>query len=143
MKFSSSASPTIYFKPTKLNSDFELANSMGAAFQLISQMDVKVSRNVKCKVARRMQLSYAHNDEFMEVIELVPVQDHVEGIFYAPDDASARKQGDIDCNNIWNSSDNFKVFRQTEKHQLVICSVTKEENHENLFKTIVYFFNLF
>jgi outer membrane translocation and assembly module TamA len=131
--------PTTFKKPKGLDKESEMKNLMGSTFHLTSPLMLKKSRCVKLKLQKKLHQSFAHNLKHLVVSELEPTS-YEGGNFYAPDSKMALREAEIDPQNNWKSSENFQTVKQTEKHQLFICSRTKEEGHENLSKTLNFQF---
>ena len=127
-----SASPSIFFVPSKLKTEHQISNSMGAAFLLVSPLKLKCSRTVQLKTEKKLHQSIRHNNENLEVFFLKPDKVSSKGNFYAPDPTSARLENELDSVNIWKDTESFQKFSQkVDKDQLCICAETREGSHEN------------
>ena len=66
-----SASPTVFYKQSKLDSDYQINNSLATALHCSSPLNQKSSKLVLSKLKKLQKRTFDHNSKFLEISRLV------------------------------------------------------------------------
>ena len=66
-----SASPTLYYKTSKLTTDYQVNNSLSSAFHCTSPFNLKCKTKSLARLKNQRKSAFDHNNEFLEIVRLV------------------------------------------------------------------------
>ena len=66
-----SASPTLFYKTSKLTTDYRINNSLSTAFHCTSPFNLKCSKKALARFKQQRKIAFDHNNEYLEIKRLV------------------------------------------------------------------------
>lgn len=124
-----SASPTVFYASKKLETKYQLNNSLAAALHCTSPFNVRMCKRQLRKLKKDEKMSFDHNSKFLEMssLNLVNSESSQRNVFFVHKTCLKEAAESNNPDSVWRSSEHFRTFTQKDdKHQVVTCAETGE-----------------